>query len=286
MLLFVLTYPVIEPDYGCGLDASYVWAFNWLFDNDYNTLTRLIYPYGPFLWLKMPALQGCHFVVFLIFFFVVKCFFVWQGLDLARRNGCGFLPALVFIIPGCVLANIDVFLVFDVAFVVILWLEKQRWTWFATASVMAVFTMMIKVSIGIQTCSILFVGWVIAIFEHRNLRQTAWAALSAVASVLLVGLAVYRSFPTMIQAYVGIPHLVTGYSDALVLMPEHKLWSMLLFLVATATLMVLANSKRARWLSLLMIIPLFAFWKYSIVREDFWHFEERRLSAGWLSAQA
>lgn len=42
IFLVLLTYPAFEPDYGTGLDASYVWGLNWLFDHDYNTLIRLI----------------------------------------------------------------------------------------------------------------------------------------------------------------------------------------------------------------------------------------------------
>ena len=274
VLLFVFTYPWIEPDYGCGLDSSYVWGVNWLFDNDYSTLTRLVYPFGPFLWLKLPTLEGHHFVFFICFFFVAKCFYVWQGLALARRCGCGLLPAVVIMIPSCLFANIDVLIVFDVAFMVLRWLLGRRWQWFSAAAVVAVFSMTIKVSIGVHTCSILFVGWIFALVKYRDYRQAALSALTVAVSVLVVGLAVYRNWAALARACQGIVHLVTGYSDALVLMPDHKLWALALFVLFTAVLIIMADSKETRLLCMLMLIPLFAFWKHSIVREDYLHFRQ------------
>lgn len=60
ILLVLLTYPVLEPDYGTGLDSSYVWGLNFLFDNDYTTLTHLIYPYGPLALLRLPTPFNGH----------------------------------------------------------------------------------------------------------------------------------------------------------------------------------------------------------------------------------
>lgn len=274
VLLFVLTYPMIEPDYGCGLDSSYVWGFNWLFDHDYDTLTRLIYPFGPFLWLKIPILEGCHFVVFLVFFFLAKVFFIWQGLVIARHNGCNLFVAVLAMIPGCVYGNIDVYLVFNVAFLVYWYIDKRQWYWFAIASVIAIFSLTIKMSIGVQSCGILFVGWTIGTIAHKDIKQSGIAVVSILLSALVIGLSVYQSWSGMLLAYEGIPRLVLGYSDALVLMPEHRLWALAIFGVATLLLVIVQRDNRSRWLCFLLLIPLYANWKHGIVREDFWHFKQ------------
>ena len=75
LLPVVLTYPVFEPDFGTGLDSSYVWGLNWLFDNDYSTLKHLIYPYGPLAFLKIPTAPNGHFAFALAFYTVVKWVF-------------------------------------------------------------------------------------------------------------------------------------------------------------------------------------------------------------------
>ena len=72
LFLVALTYPLFEPDYGTGLDSSYVWGLNYLFDSDYTTLTHLIYPYGPMALLKLPTPYNGHFAIFLIFYTLVK----------------------------------------------------------------------------------------------------------------------------------------------------------------------------------------------------------------------
>ena len=86
LMLVLLTYPAFEPDHGVGLDPSYVWGFNYLFDNDYASLTKLIHPYGPLALLRIPVAVNGHYALFLIFFTLLKFCLVWQTLRLAQRR--------------------------------------------------------------------------------------------------------------------------------------------------------------------------------------------------------
>lgn len=273
-LLLVLTFPMFEPDFGVGLDSSYVWGFNYLFDHDYNTLINLIYPYGPFLWLKSPTIEGFHFELALLFFAIVKFFFIWLTIQLSRRSNCSFIVATLALIPACVFGNIDVFIVLDIALLTLLYIERQQITFFLLATLLSIFSLFIKTSIGVQSCAVLFVGWIISIVLHRNIKQSILSASSVFVVLAVVGLAVCHSFQTLLASYSGILHLVSGYSGSLVLMPDHKSWALILFAMSTFAMPPLLSDKRSRTYYLLLLIPLFASWKHGIVREDFYHFKQ------------
>lgn len=265
---------MFEPDFGVGLDSSYIWGFNYLFDHDYSTLTKLIYPFGPFLWLKTATIEGFHFELASLFYAIVKFFYIWLTLKLSRRSNCSTLLATLALVPACVLGNIDVFIVLDIALLTMIYIERQQVTLFVIATLFAIFSLFIKVSIGVQSCAVLFVGWIVGIALHKNLKQSLLTASSVIVALVIVGLAVCHSFPKLLATYSGILHLVSGYSSSLVLMPDHKSWALILFAIATFAIQPLLSDKRSQTYYLILIIPLFASWKHGIVREDFYHFRQ------------
>lgn len=274
IFLVLLTYPAFEPDYGTGLDASYVWGLNWLFDHDYNTLIRLIYPYGPFAWLKIPTIEGFHFPLFLLFFTTIKISFVMLTIALARQEGHSWLLAVVALIPACIFGNIDAFLVLTVCLLTLFSIEHRKVWLFAIAVFLSVFSLTIKFSIGTQACGALFIGWVIYSIRYRNWRQSLIMALLVPVALLVIGFAVYQGFSNAYNAYSGMTQLVFGYGSSLVLMCEHRLWALLLFVVACCIIPFVSKGRYAFTLCLLLLVPLFANWKYGVLREDIWHFSQ------------
>lgn len=274
VLLVLLTYPAFEPDYGVGLDASYLWGLNWLFDHDYNTLISLIYPFGPFAWLKIPTIEGLHFPLFLLFFTIIKSSFVLLTIALAWYERLPWPLAVVALIPACIFGNIDAFLVLTICLLTLFAIEQRRLWIFAIAVLLSVFSLTIKSSIGVQACGVLFFGWVIYTIRYRNWQQSILIALLVPSSLLVVGLAVYHSFPTMYDAYFGMLQLVSGYGPSLVIMCEHRLWALLIFVAACCAIPIVSKGRHAITLCLLLVIPLFANWKYGVLREDIWHFSQ------------
>ena len=272
--LVLLTFPMFEPDFEVGLDSSYVWGFNWLFDHDYSTLTHLIYPYGPFLWLKSPVIEGVHFPMAVLGFSLLKFFFAWQSFKLARGSGCHFLIAVLVIAFACVFGNIDVFIVFDVAILVLMHMRGAPFICFLAAVLLAVFSLFVKVSIGVQSCSVLFFGWVIDFVRSRNIKRALLMASVVAVALLVVGFAVCRGISTTISAYWGMIHLVSGYSESLVVMPHHRAWSLVLFVVSCIILPFLLKDSDSRRFFIMLVVALFATWKHGITREDFMHFKQ------------
>lgn len=274
LLLTLLTYPAFEPDFSIGLDSSYVWGMNHLFDNNYSTLTQLIYPYGPFAWLRIPVVGNGHYSIFLLFFSLLKFAFAWMLIDLSRRRQQPMILTLVAAIPACLYANIDVLIVADVALLLVTAIEKRKFLFFFLATLLAVFSLSIKVSIGVSSCVVLFVGWLLLIVYQKELKYAKVAAIAVFATLLVVGMLVWHSFPALWQALVGMLRVTEGYSEALVSAPEHKGWSLVLFAISMISLALTLKGKWTRYTYLLLVIPLFASWKYGVTREDFVHFKQ------------
>ena len=272
LLLVLLTYPAFEPDYGTGLDSSYVWGLNYLFDNDYATLTSLVYPYGPLAMLRLPCADGGHYAWFLLFYSAVKLAFVLMTFGLARRHTQPWLATVVTLAPACLMGSVDTYVVLDVALLAMLEVERRRGWSFALATLLAVFALAIKSSIGIEACGVLFAAWVIMLFDRSQVRHSLLTAAMVPVTLAAVGLAVWHSIPAMLQAYGGMMHLVDGYAESLVLEPEHRLWALAAFVLLMAGLFATLRGRDARYMFLLLTVPLFAVWKHAVVREDHYHF--------------
>lgn len=273
-LLVALTYPAFEPDYGVGLDSSYVWGLNWLFDHDYHTLTHLIYPYGPLALLRLPVVEGGHFLPYLLFYTAIKFLFAWLVLVEAKRHDVPWLMAVVALVPACVLGNVDTFLVADTALLVFCAVEDKKTIPFIAASILSATALCIKSSLGLQSCGVLFAGWLLYTIRYKNWRESVRLAAIAVVLILAVGMVVYQSLPALLKAWWGIVVLTAGYSESMVLIVEHRMVALVILVVAMFSLPFVSKGRAARYMWLLMLIPLMANWKYGIVREDFWHFKQ------------
>ncbi len=274
LMLVLLTYPAFEPEHGVGLDPSYVWGFNYLFDYDYASLTELTYPYGPLALLRIPVAVNGHYALFLVFFTLLKFCLVWQTLRLAQRRSLPLLATVVAMVPFAIVANIDLLVFFNVALLTLYAIEfKSVWR-FLLATLLAIFGYSIKVSIGLQSCMVVFVGWTLILILYKDLRFSLVTAGAVPVLLLLVGLAVWHSLPRMFDAYVGMTHLFGGYSEALVLPNGHKMWKMIVCICFVVAFLLSINGRWGKIMCLLLILPLFANWKYGIVREDFYHLKQ------------
>lgn len=272
ILLVLLTYPVFGPDYGTGLDSSYVWGLNFLIDNDYTTLTHLIYPYGPLALLKLPTPFNGHFAIFLAFYTLLKAFFIFIALEMIRRRNANILISSLLMVPMCMIGNLDSFMIGCVALLTLDTIENNRYWPFIVASLISGLALTIKLNIGLQCCSVLFIGWLIFSFIRRDYRKTIVMALIVPIALFVVGLAVYQSVNVLTEAVIGSIHLLSGYAESLVLEPNHRLWALVAFVLTVAIYPFILRGKWSHFLYLMLLIPLFASWKHGIMREDVSHF--------------
>lgn len=283
LLIFLFTFPDVSPDYGPGLDPSYVWGLNWLFVHDYSTLTSLIYPFGPLSFLKYPIGEGHNFILFLIFYSIVKCVFIVSGFLVSgvfsihhsdtgeRHSVVRWVVPTILLCLACYYANIDVLILFSCLFLSLLFVETEKIGLFLGATLLAVLSLFVKVSIGVNALSVVFASILVYFMEHRK-----WESLLVQVSMLL-GLIVAMAFivmhrPSVVANWmVGVVHLVFGYGGLSLDYDNHKFW-MLVYLLSLMVSPFLCGGKKYKYAGLMLVVPVFAFWKHGMIREDMWHY--------------
>ena len=84
LIIVLLTFPNFQSNYDTGIDGSYIWAFNYLFNSDYNALLKTIYPIGPLGFLRMPTTEGTNIIYAILFHSGLKFWFVTSFLSLSK----------------------------------------------------------------------------------------------------------------------------------------------------------------------------------------------------------
>lgn len=273
MIIFLLTFQKFEPQFGTGLDNSYVWALNWLLVNDYSSLINLIYPIGPLGFLKMPTTEGYNLLIAIVFYSIVKIGFIILLLKLDHStNGKRTFSSVLLIFIIMYFANIDLLLMGSSLILSFLSIKRQSVVLFVLASVVAFIGLFIKSSIGISSLSIVLLTPIIYYFIYREkvilIKQIVFFFIVAIS----LGLIVFNSPYLFFQYLIGIIKLSGSYSETLALFPNNN-WVVLTgFLIITLAFPFLNKEKDARLMYLLLLFPLFAAWKHSMSRQDISHY--------------
>ena len=273
IIIFLFTFQKFEPLFGSGLDKSYIWALNWLFANDLNTLLNLNYPIGPLGFLKIPTVEGNNFMIAFWFYAFVRIGFIALLLKLdIFINGKRKLFSVFLILIILYFADID-FSIIGITFVLVfLSLKKQNTGYYLAAVVFASLGLFIKSSIGISALSIVFVSPFIGFYFNKNTKQLVIQALAALLIFVFMGMLLFKNAQLFLGFLYSTVKLSTSYSESLALHPENNWIILLLVIVALALIPVFNKNANVKLAILLLLFPLFAVWKHSMSREDFHHY--------------
>jgi hypothetical protein len=100
IIIFIFTFEKISPEYGLGPDSSYMWAFNWLFAHDYDTLIKLNYPIGPLGFILFPQTISDNLLISALFYSFINISFITLLLKLAYEIHEKRLFSTIIIIFG------------------------------------------------------------------------------------------------------------------------------------------------------------------------------------------
>lgn len=281
-IIFALTCQEFSPDFAPGLDASYMWGLNWLFVHDYGTLQQLVYPLGPLSFLKMPTTEGANLIIALIFYLIIKCGFIIIGFKTAGLIGKNapktdnnlfiqwFVPG-VFILAFSYFANIDALIIFLCLLLCLESIKEQHLWPYIIAGSLAILSLFIKISIGINALSIVGLTILLYYYEHRDLKKAGWQAGTLFLSFVILSFAILHHPNTVIKWYIGAMHLVFGYGSLALDYENHPVY-LLLFAGTLMAAPFVCKDKYAKYACLLSALPLFAFYKHGFIREDNPHY--------------
>lgn len=272
ILIYMLTFPSLEPDYSIGLDSSYAWAFNYLFNNNYHILKGIIYPYGPLAFLKIPTIEGYNFEYYLLFYSFIKLWFIFMFIYLSARAKSGSqILTYIAVTIILLLADID-YLIIGISFIhCFLFLQDNRFSNIAFATSLAFIGICIKSSIGVSAFSMLIVTFVIYLYNNRNFFAALKFLSIVILAVLFWGLLVFQSIGFLKSYILGVLKLAFSYSSSLSLFVPNNWGLLFLFWISVLFPPFIEKNKKLRISFLLLLPVLFAMWKHAITREDFLH---------------
>ena len=272
LVIYLLTFPNLEPNYSIGLDSSYTWALNYLFSNNFHVLKELIYPYGPLAFLKLPLTEGNNFEYYLLFYTLIKLWFTFLFIYLVRKTNPEQKILSYFIVTILLLLfDIDNLMI-GISFInCFLFLQNKKFFNIIMAGSIAFIGICIKSSIGISAFSIIVVALLIDLFQNRNYKNSLKYVGIELITVLLLGFLIFQNFGLLFHYCINIFKLSFSYSSALSLFPPNN-WILLgSFIFSILITPFIVKEKNTRIAFLLFAPVLFAMWKHAMTREDFSH---------------
>ncbi|HRS69587.1 MAG TPA: hypothetical protein P5289_00650 [Bacteroidales bacterium] len=273
IIIYISTFPVWGPDISKGLDASYVWAINFLFQNDYSSLTKLIFPIGPLGFLKMPTAISPNLEIAITFYTIMKLWFIYVFMWVGNNQKWNIKPtaALLCFIAALILP-FDYILIGIVMLHALLIIETNKPIHFIPISFWVSIALLIKSSIGIIGFSVLTIIWLLYLIRNRDLKKSVLWASICILIVMLIGSITMLGIKEFVVFFINTLRLSFGYSEALTLYPHNNIFLLIGFIITVLMIPILINEKNTRIAFIAFIFPLFAVWKHAMSRQDTWHY--------------
>ncbi len=264
VLILLLTYKSPEIDLTYGLDSGYMWALNYLFINDFSFLKTIIYPIGPYGFIKHPLVIGSLPIVSIIIMQGLKLSLL--VLSLLKKDDINFYIKTGFLFMVSFFLDIDYIIVF-----LIITIFLQFGNHLAAILSIAFLTAMgilIKSSIGISS-----IGIVLGFSCYQFLFNDKVKVLK---HILIFTIGFYGFGSLLLLDFTSFPlfvfntlNLANSYGDALALFPTNNWYYISIFLIATLSAIFLTKNRGL--LFALTYLPLFFMWKHGMLREEFFH---------------
>ena len=272
LLILASTFPNYEPDFGIGLDTSYMWALGDLFQNHFSFFKNMIYPIGPLGILKYTIVVGHEFMYSMLFSLIVKFIFVYLGILYGKlMNKSVLFSAMLFFVLSLLL-YFDAVVIGACWMAVLFFVENGKSKNMVLAALISTCALLIKSSIGISCSSLLFVGLMVRYHAVKDKKELLKQCAIAIFIPFVIYAIVFRQlFGFPIQLFQTFK-IASGYSTALNLAVENNfLWIALVW----GTIFFIPfylKEKRVYWIIFLSVFPFFAFWKHAVGRQDINHY--------------
>lgn len=271
LIIFLVSFPVFEPDFSTGMDASFSWGINYLFHNDFEALKDVYCTYGPLGFIKKPVALASNFGIALAVYSALKLTIIIlllvQFFDFKRWYN------FIFITLASLLFNLDTLFIFIVAQCFWLFLKQKQWGYFLLASFLSIIALYIKPSFGFACFGIGIMFGGISLYQKYEIKKLAALFVGFLIVVGLSSLLIMGDVFYWIKFLSNTLFITSGYSSSLSLFPENNWLTVSIFIMSISAIPVLIKNKGFRMMFLLLIIPMFIAWKYAMVRQDYSHYK-------------
>ncbi len=272
LLILLITFPELTPSVATGLDNSYIWAFNYLFNHNFEVLRNLIYPLGPLGFLKFPLAEGSNPGIALAFYTVLKVWFIAAFLHYPAKSARLRIQEALLVVLVSYFLPLELLITGIAVIHAAVMIEKQIWLHMGPVSLMVVVGLFIKASMGVLAFSVLGMAILVYHLRYNYWQRSLWLVTIAIFIVFLCGSIIMGGFLPCLRFCWQSVRLTMGYSGALALFPDNNWWLISGFILTIISIPFINRSRRLRNVFILMILPAFAIWKYGITRQDIYHY--------------
>jgi len=273
VIIFLITFPDISPVTETGLDGSANFAFNYFFANGVQSGVDVIFTYGPLGFFKAPLPIGSNLVYAVILISFMRFLLIFLILCLGRiidpqKSLLHFFIALLI----ASLVTFDLTFIGIIIASLLISHEKQRYgIWFFIPLVATVLAVLIKASIGVSALLIMISYLFIDYMQKRSFKATLMFIGSSVIIFLLFWFIIYGNLSGVFEYFLGTYHFIKGNSSAVALHPYNNWIIVISFILIFLILPFTIKDKRIFFLYGLILLSVFAMWKYSFSREENFH---------------
>ncbi|MCD4681293.1 MAG: hypothetical protein K8S00_12985, partial [Bacteroidales bacterium] len=273
IIIFLISFPKLSPVLETGLDGPANYAFNYFFANGIQIGVDVIFTYGPLGFLKAPLPLGNNLGYAILILSVMRLLFAFLLLYLGKLinpQKWMFHFFIVLILSQLVAFDLTLFGIIIIS-LLICKEKKQNGIWFFVAIFFTVLGVLIKASLGITSLLIILSFLVLDYYDKRSFRSAIIFLFGSSLLFLLIWILLYGNFLGILDYFYGTFQLIKGNSSAVALHPYNNWFIVILFILIFLLLPFFIKDKRVFFLYGLLLLSVFAFWKYSFSREENFH---------------
>jgi len=202
ILLIIICFPAYEPQFDKGIDESLVWAYNYLFAEDFYKTSALLFPHGPLAFVMYPLPLGNNLVYAFIFDCLLKLiiFYSLQTFQYSKQANSSLSTFTLCLILFHIL-NVQMLIISALISLLSAYFlsSKKFYVFFALGlSALAIY---IKSYVGI-ICGLIAFSFIISdYFRKRNLKGTLVFAAVLLLSYPLFWLLMYGKLTGISNCY-------------------------------------------------------------------------------------
>ncbi len=271
IILFVLSFPNIQPEISTGLDPSYFFALNHFFANDVNIIKDIIFTYGPLCFIRQPLPIGYNLEIGILCISIIRFFFIYLFLCLSnlKKNTLSFSFIIALILSNYI--GFDYFIYGIVAMSIIIYRENKKNIFLIISSFFIVFGLLIKINIGIISSLIYFSFLAYNFYYNKNYKKLIYSFLSPLLFFLIFWFLLYGDMYGIINYFKALFIFSIGNSSAFSINPENNWYLLSLFFIIFSLIPVLSKDKNVYFLYIIFLLAFFAAFKYGFARQENYH---------------
>lgn len=272
LILAVFTFPEFDPVIGTGLDLSYVFAFNYFFDQGISHGTDVIFTYGPLGFIRFPLLTGNNFLVAFCFTLAFQLLFIWLIFQATKNlKQKGLWLAIIAALLLSANLRIDEKMIGCVAFALLLHSNSQKKQFLFIASIVTAVAFFVKLNIAAASV-MMVISYIILDFSGNKKFNTSLITV-------VIGFSVYFLLWLLINhnSDGSLLHLRNWFfisNGNLGATSVNVQNNKILLALMLASLIIYWSVFRSKNVNTVYIIFLFALWvvfRYSMAREENYH---------------